>query len=216
MAKTRFVGELVFTMLLVLLTAGVVARREAGRGGDPISLPRPALGDWMRVNEAGIRFGPADAPWAITVFADLTCPFTRGLLVVLDSLARDRPDQVAVVFHHFLIGGRSLEVAVSVECADRFARAQELVRALGRRVEWNEPLDWALVARNAGLGDLTTFRQCLLLPADSFPRIGLGRTLGDTAGVVGTPTVWLNGTGFSGRTLAEFVRATSGSGVAEH
>lgn len=157
-----------------------------------------------------------EAPWVITVFADLTCPFTRSRLVVLDSLARDRPGQVAVVFHHSLIGERSLAFAVSVECADRFGRAQEFVGALGRRGEWNEPVEWEMVARNAGLEDLTAFGQCLLLPADSFPRIGLGRTLGETAGIIGTPTVWLNGRGFAGRTLAEFTKATSGSGVAEH
>ena len=66
---------------------------------------------------------------------------------------------------------------------------------------------WEIPWQQAAIEDVAAFEECLQLPADSFPRIRSGRALGEAAGVLGTPSVWLNGRLFAGRSLTDFRQA---------
>jgi protein-disulfide isomerase len=65
--------------------------------------------------------------------------------------------------------------------------------------------DWASLAGAAGVPDLTAFGACIALPLAEFDRILAGRALGKRLGVSGTPTLWVNGRLFRGRTLRDFL-----------
>ena len=64
--------------------------------------------------------------------------------------------------------------------------------------------DWVSFAEQAGVPDLAAFSACVALPVDSFPRIEAGRDLGMRRDVTGTPTIYVNGRRFGGRSFEEF------------
>ena len=64
--------------------------------------------------------------------------------------------------------------------------------------------DWVTFAEEAGIADLAAFEACMELPANSFPRIDAGRDIGSRRGVTGTPTIYVNGRRFGGRSFEEF------------
>ena len=73
--------------------------------------------------------------------------------------------------------------------------------------------DWVTLAEEAGIQDLAAFDACLAMPADSFPRIGAGRDLGMRRNVNGTPTLYVNGRLFGGRTFEELQEVAKKLGI---
>lgn len=150
------------------------------------------IADWERENEIGIRSGPADAVVVITEFVDLQCPFCAALAPIIDSIAAEFPDDVAVVFQHFPLQSHehAIPAAIAAECAERQARFWPMYRLL---LSGQRSFPWEQFAEDAGVSNLAAFADCMTLPQDSFPRIAAGRALGERTGVVGTPTTWVNG-----------------------
>ncbi len=60
---------------------------------------------------------------------------------------------------------------------------------------------------------MNAFQTCLQQPEDEFPRVGAGRTLGESLGVKGTPTVWVNGEPFQGRAVEAFLEKAQELGL---
>ncbi|MYA64893.1 MAG: hypothetical protein F4139_04205 [Gemmatimonadetes bacterium] len=73
--------------------------------------------------------------------------------------------------------------------------------------------DWAVFAEEAGIPDLAAFEECMKLPADSFARIDAGRELGLRRNVRGTPTLYVNGRRFGGRSFEEFREVAEQLGI---
>jgi protein-disulfide isomerase len=105
------------------------------------------------------------------------------------------PEQVALVFHHFPLPSHqhAAPAAIAAECADRQGRFWPMYRTLLAGQRTFGSVAWKNFAQEAGVPDHEAFAACLLLSADSFPRISEGIALGQRAGVVGTPTTWING-----------------------
>lgn len=173
------------------------------------------IGDWQEHNEAGVRLGPEDAAVVISEFMDFTCPYCRSLASVTDSLHRSFPRKVAVVFHHFPLRGRpfSIDLAIAAECAaeqNGFWRMYSAIFSHPRIRHWE---DIHGLGQKAELPDTEEFEACLARPQGSFPRIAEGRRIGEETGVVGTPTVWINGRLAQARTfdaLLEIVEDEAG------
>lgn len=192
-----------------------------------VGAPRPdivpeRIRTWMHA-----AAGPAKT-WALAIAA-CTAVFWRttgtDLVVprVTESVDPDAwaeasrqrmPDALALVVQHFPLGLRpaSIHAAVAVECADRAGRYEQVSVLLGHRGLPRDDGDWRGLASDGGVADVEAFSMCLGLPADSFPRIADGKKLGERAGVFGTPTVWVNGRPFGGRTVADFERFLEGEG----
>jgi hypothetical protein len=73
--------------------------------------------------------------------------------------------------------------AVAAECADRQGRFAEYIRAILEYQQLLADRQWRSYAEQAGVQDLALFEQCVELPADSFPRIERGRSIGEETGV---------------------------------
>ena len=97
--------------------------------------------------------------------------------------------------------------AVVAECAHRDGRFFDMLLALAGSGGGQGEQAWEIPWQEAAIEDVEAFEECLQMPADSFPRIRSGRALGEAAGVLGTPTVWLNGRLFAGRSLTDFRQA---------
>ena len=162
--------------------------------------------NWRDDTALGIRIGPADARMVVTEFMDFTCPFCAMLVPAVDSLLARYPADAALVFQHFPRDGRSLSLpsAVAVECAERQDRFKPMYRLLFAQQESLGTRDWVGFAERAGIPDVAAFEACAALPVDSFPRIEAGRDLGLRRNVTGTPTIYVNGRRFGGRSFREF------------
>jgi protein-disulfide isomerase len=165
-----------------------------------------AITDWRGWEESAVRSGPEQAPMVVAAFMDFECPFCRDLAAVLDSLSARLPGKVAFEFHHFPLNGHrfATKAAMAAECALRQGRFDDMRRALFARMDSLDSEDWVALAVDAGVPDLPAFQTCMQRPLGEFARIFAGRSLGKRLGVAGTPTVWINGRLFRGRTLESF------------
>ncbi len=176
---------------------GSGARGEAMEDGE--------VDNWQEDNALGIRIGPADARMVVTEFMDFTCPFCAMVVPSIDSLLSHYPADVALVFQHLPLGRPlSLPSAVATECADRQGKFKAMYQLLFAQQELLGSKDWVAFAEEAGVPDLAAFEACMKQPVDSSPRIDAGRDLGLRRNVTGTPTLYVNGRLFGGRSFEEF------------
>lgn len=196
--KFREVVE-VGSTIVITVVALVVGTAYLSDRGTSVSVhdfeSQPRIADWEESNSAGVRLGASDVPFVLTEFVDFQCPFCSQLAPRLEGLLAEYPEDLAVVFQHFPLGmhQQATPAAIAVECAGRQGRFWEMYRVLFASQDNLGRGEWVAFAKEAGVADLTGFEQCADLPADSFPRIEYGRSLGERAGVNATPTVWLNG-----------------------
>lgn len=172
--------------------------------------------DWQLLNQSGIRLGGAEeASLIVTEFMDFTCPHCARLAPVIDSLLVTFPDQVAVIFHYFPLRGRDLSMpsAIAAECAAEQGKFREMYSALYGYSDSLDVWEWNDFARHAGLSDLDSFQRCISRPVEDFERIALGRRIGEENGVMGTPTVWVNGLVVRARTVSEFIGIAEDQGI---
>lgn len=202
------------TVATVVLTAAAVAVASVyvytqvldGRASRGELVEVDEVENWREETALGIRIGPADARMIVTEFMDFTCPYCAQVVPAIDSLLARYPDEVALVLQHFPIDGRphSRPSAVVAECAERQGRFEPMYRHLFAQQQQLGRKDWSAFGEEVGIPDLAAFEDCLRLPADSFPRIEAGRGLGMSRNVGGTPTLYINGRRFRGRSFQQF------------
>lgn len=220
MSRSRTVLE---TAATVVLTAAAVAvasfyvygQIAGGPGPGPQAVEGSEIENWEDDTALGIRVGPAEAGMVVTEFMDFTCPFCAMVSPAVDSLLSRYPADVALVFQHFPLNGRSLSLpsAVAAECAERQGRFRPMYQLLFAQQDSLGIRDWVSFAQEAGVPELEAFEECVKLPADSFPRIGAGRALGLQRNVTGTPTLFVNGRRFGGRSFEEFAEVAEQLGI---
>ena len=220
MSRSRTVLETAATVVLTVAAVAVASfyvygQVARGPGSGPQAVDGSEIENWQDDTALGIRVGPADARMVVTEFMDFTCPFCAMVSPAVDSLLSRYPADVALVFQHFPLNGRSLSLpsAVAAECAERQDRFRSMSRLLFAQQDSLGTRDWVSFARDAGVPDLAAFEECVKLPADSFARIGAGRELGLRRNVTGTPTVFVNGRRFGGRSFDEFAEVAGQLGI---
>jgi protein-disulfide isomerase len=137
--------------------------------------------------------GPADAPVTMTIFSDFQCPYCSRLVPFIDEVLAKNPAKVRVVFKQFPL--RTHNFALPAALASLAAREQgkfwpmhdqlfanfnQLSEAKIRALAQELGLDMARFDRDRNAQNL---REEVLRD----------QTLGQTAGVQGTPTVFING-----------------------
>jgi len=219
MSKHRTILDTAATALLTLAAMAVALVYVYGHlAQGPLSREATVVGgqieNWREETTLGIRIGPADAPMVVTEFMDFTCPFCAMIVPAVDSLLARHPAEVALVFQHFpLDRPLSTPSAIASECAERQGKFKPMYRLLFSQQESLGSKDWVTLAEEAGIQDLAAFDACLAMPADSFPRIGAGRDLGMRRNVNGTPTLYVNGRLFGGRTFEELQEVAKKLGI---
>ena len=219
MSRPRTKSDTVATWLLTAAAVAVasvyVHGQLAGGRGPRAEDEVGEIENWREDTASGIRIGPADARMVVTEFMDFTCPFCAQVVPAVDSLLTRYPDQAALVFQHFPLGGRqqSEPSAVAAECAERQGRFAAMYRLLFAQQRSLGTKEWRAFGEEAGVPDLAAFERCVRMPADSFPRIRAGRELGLERNVTGTPTLYINGRSFRGRSLQRFEEVAAELGL---
>jgi len=159
--------------------------------------------DWQRT---GIRMGAVEPRVVVSTFTYFTCRFCRDLVPVLDSLVAAFPGVVAIEHHHFPLISRefSVQSAIASECAHEEGSFSAMYHTLYEQMDSLGLKPWEAMGEEAGIQELSGFLKCIQRPEGNFPRISAGRALGERIGVRGTPSVWVNGESFLGRTFGEF------------
>ncbi|MEX0891045.1 MAG: thioredoxin domain-containing protein [Gemmatimonadota bacterium] len=147
---------------------------------------------WMEAAATGYNMGPPDAAITIVEFMDFECVHCRSLVERINQLKSEFPGKIRVVLQHFPLSAASRESSQAFECAAAQSRGDEMYAALFSNQERLRKVSFEVVAREAVVPDLPSFRACV--DADeSFPRIADGSALGNRLGLVGTPTVLMDG-----------------------
>ena len=147
--------------------------------------------------------GPADAPLTIIEFSDFECPACAMAFRDLHDLARQHPELVRLVFHHFPLDSEcnpnvptrrhrsACQAAIAAECAARAGKFWEYHDLLfGAQDRFGRD---DLIAKAAGLGiPQETFAACLDDPA-ARARVLSDASAGAKLGVKSTPTLVING-----------------------
>ncbi|MCC6624396.1 MAG: thioredoxin domain-containing protein [Deltaproteobacteria bacterium] len=160
--------------------------------------------------------GPANARIRIVEFADFECPHCRVLFHTLEEVVRQYPDDVHLTFLHFPLDKacnrevpqdfhqRACDFATIAECARRQGRFFEAAGVLfdAGGTERGTLLD-ALTAVGVKRAELD---QCLADPA-ALTAVKGDIEQGITAGIQGTPAVFMNGIEVGGARPLEFFEA---------
>ena len=194
-----------YVILGVVLLAGlaIIATQLGGEKGTAATQPvAVALTPDQLQRVPGISIGRADAPITIFEFADFQCPHCGQWATFIEPVIRERlvdTGKARYVFYDYPLGGQFAHgflAARAGRCANEQERFWPLQRALfARQQEWSYDDDPAKLfveyAEQAGL-DAGAFEQCLR--SDKYAReVSESRQLGESLGVQGTPSVYVNG-----------------------
>lgn len=190
----------VTTCAVILLSLYLHDRAQGGNSEKHFS-------DWEDWSNSAIRMGAEKPPMVISAFMDFSCPYCRRIVPMLDSVRTEYGENVAIEFHHFPLANHKFAkpAAVAAECADQQGKFVEMYHGLYAKMDSLGVKPWTAFAEEAGLGDIRAFAECIQRPAETFSRIAAGDSLGRAIGVIGTPTLWVNGTKLTERSMV-FVR----------
>jgi protein-disulfide isomerase len=180
-------------VVCALLSTILVVRREFSQGST-VTGEATYVEDWQEAFAVGIRSGSPSAPVQIVEFADFECPFCAQFEATVRAVHDKYQDQVAFTFAHFPLAMHSFAepAARAAECADLQGRFQVVRTALFQRQRTFGSVPWTDLAKQAGIPDVEQFDKCV---ADTRPleRIEQGKRLGQKLGILGTPTIIVNG-----------------------
>lgn len=152
------------------------------------------------LSETPVR-GPVDAPIQIVVFSDFQCPYCARLALVVDMLCEEYGDQIAVWYKHFPLpqhtnAPAAARAAIAAGQQGRFWEMHDLLfENQGRIGIAEDPFEiFAALAEDLSLD---TDRFAADYNATSTSQLPtLDREEGRAAGVMSTPTCFINGVKF--------------------
>lgn len=181
------------------------------------SLPVANVTDTLAGARESMRLGRADAPVQIVLFADPQCPFCKQSALGTEPQIVEqfvKRGQASLVYRHFtFLGPESQRIAVAMECAgeqggDRFWSFHQQVFERQFPENSGQANEAALAgwANAAGL-DASQFKACVAKP-EIQQRVDLDTAAGRKLGVLGTPTLFINGKPMPGAVPFDFVKTT--------
>jgi protein-disulfide isomerase len=200
----------VFGLSVVMVVAGVLGTQAiySARANDadavakknkPKDPPKKMVVD---VGQSPSR-GPADAPAVLVEFSDFECPHCKRLSHALKEAAAREPKLFRYHFKHYPMDSscnqnlegkmheRACAAAVAMVCAERQGRAWEMHDRLFLNQRSLDPGHIETYALSIGV-DIERFRACLQEPA-ALETVRQDIAQGESLGVQGTPTWFING-----------------------
>ncbi|MGD8369043.1 MAG: thioredoxin domain-containing protein [Desulfobacterales bacterium] len=143
---------------------------------------------------AGAPFkGPADAPVTIVVFTDFQCPYCAKASEQLDQVAESHPKTVKLVYKNFPLRNHAyaFQAAAAALAADRHGKFWAFHDRLFAEYNRINPDKIREIAKSLGFSEPEFSREA----ADPkiAERIQQDVIDGRNAGVMGTPTIFVNG-----------------------
>lgn len=200
-SQTAHIIVVVQTATPVATASQVSANSEAPAiTPQPTVLPTFWVSDTLEGAREPLRLGKVDAPVQIVIFSDPQCPFCKKLVDETEPQLIDtfvKTGQAAITYRHFtFLGPESLRIAKAMECAGEqgkfwdfhdLAFKQQFPENAGLATD-DAMQGWAKTLKL----DATRFKTCLQDPQIA-QRIQTDTDLGHKLGVVGTPTLFVNG-----------------------
>ncbi len=143
--------------------------------------------------------GPLDAPVVIVEFADFECPFCKQAFPIIRGLAHQYPDAIRHVYRDFPLDDihpNATIAAYAGHCAHAQNRFWELHDKLFQNQENLERQNILLYAQQVGI-NVQTFSTCLDAQT-THNEVAQDVLDGLEAGVLGTPTWFINGVRVAG------------------
>ncbi len=163
--------------------------------------------DLLRVDYAP-SFGPEDAPVVLVEFSDFECPYCARLALTLGRLKARFPEDLRIEFRHFPLSFHefSTRAATAAVCANEQGRFWEMHDALFENQPRFADEELREMAGEAGL-DVNGLFACM--DSDfAAERVAADRAAGESFGIRGTPTFYINGEEYAGSiTLADLSAA---------
>ncbi|MCI1021495.1 thioredoxin domain-containing protein [Pseudomonas putida] len=136
-------------------------------------------------------FGPSDARWVITEYADLECPYCRAYTPQLKRWVSDQ-QSVKLAWHHFPLdthGAAALSEARLVQCAGSIGGASAFWQAIDQillRTRRGQKLTDELELPHISAEDLT---RCATTNPDVHAAVERQLALARSRGIAATPTI---------------------------
>jgi protein-disulfide isomerase len=211
-----------YAILAIIAVVGIGAIVYASRGSgdmatEPIDLRDMADARQLLERAEGVTVGDDDAPVQILVFSDYMCPSCAVWAGQIEKMMKAEfvaTGKVRYTYYDFPLGGNfkhSFVAARAARCSGDQGRYWEYHdRLLGSQQSWaysqNTPVaQFIQMAAEVGI-DTRSFESCLRSDRHA-EVVTANRVLGQTLGVGGTPTVFLNGRQLTGWSDYREVRA---------
>ncbi len=156
--------------------------------------------------------GPDAAPVVLVEFADFTCPHCGIMAPRLEELFQTHKDQIRYVYRYFPLTGPGHEngqaAAQAAAAADLQGKFWPLHDAMFANQQHLAPSDIDQMAKAVGI-DLNKFHVDMESQAIK-DKVAADKKLGESLGVEGTPTIFINGREFAGD-LNDWVNMELGS-----
>ena len=146
--------------------------------------------------------GPADARFTLVEWADFQCPHCALMVTELEGVLADNPD-TKLLFKHYPISGlcnvnvegvrheNACSAAAAADCAGKQNAFYDLSHKMFKNQEYLAPDDIRFLAKELQL-DMLKFEACWADPS-ALDGVRSDVAGGTTAGVSGTPAVYLRG-----------------------
>lgn len=195
----------------VMLTVLGVRRQFALDGAQTAQsgVSRPErVADWTSVVSGGRLMGDSGAKVLIVEFMDFECPACRAFVTSERAMVRSvfGPD-VAFIHRHFpltTIHRLAMPLAVASECAADQGRFNEFHDAVFAQADSLGLKTIEAFARDAGVSDLAEFKDCTKSGGKE-SLVAKDMAEGRRIGVIGTPTIIVNGMKLAHRDSATIV-----------
>ncbi len=167
----------------------------------PKSATNPAEAQAVLIRDDSPKIGPADAKVTIVEFADMQCPACASTHPAVNQILKQYEGKIRYVFRHYpLVQHQNAEIAaIAVEAAGRQNKFWEMQDKLfATQTQWENETDPTLkftaLAKELNL-DTAKLTADL---KDTSIKDKLNRDVadGNTVGVMGTPTFYINGVAY--------------------
>lgn len=189
--------------VIALVGLGLLARQMMASGGEAATKPVAVTMDPAQLAQVqGISVGRADAPVQIFEFADFQCPGCGEFARFVSPIIKQRyvqPGIVRYVYYDFPLSmhPHAFLASRAARCANEQGKFWEYHDVLyGRQSEWSAQRDatdsFIEYARDVPGIEQGKFRECVR--SDRYAReVTENMKLGESLGVGGTPTIFING-----------------------
>lgn len=202
------IGERVDNVLTVALVVVAVAicgmsiyQATARSPVEPAASRAPTFyKEWQRIRQRGHLIGDSTAKVTIIEFGDFQCPFCRVFHSRYVALKKEFGAGVALVYVQYPLSQHPLAepAARASECAARFGQFPALHNLLYDKQDSLGLKSWASFAAEAGIRDTARFMRCFAQDTVVPELLKEDGALAQQAGVLGTPTLFINGWRFQG------------------
>ena len=164
--------------------------------------------DWIRGNK--------DAKVTLMEFSDFQCPYCEQFNPTVDQVRKDYPDTVRIVYKNYpltTIHPMAQKAAEAAECAGAQGKFWEMHDKLFANQSTLSVDNYKAWAKDLGLNQ-TKFNTCLDY-SETAAKIAADQKYGDTVGVSGTPTSFVNGEVIQGAQSYDVVKGLIDAALAK-